>query len=65
MTLPDERTRAVMHTLGFLYDLTDPKITPRVPREIRRRARLLVKHYPNASDMAMPDKAFEPYRHRS
>lgn len=51
MTLPEERTRAVAETLRFLYALLDPKITPRVPRRVRERARRLIKHYPTALDM--------------
>lgn len=46
MTLPDERYRAVRYTEQFLCDLLDSKKTPRVPRDIRLRARSLLKHYP-------------------
>lgn len=46
MTLPDERTRAVIYTRKFLRDLLQPKITPRVPREVRDRAANLLRHYP-------------------
>lgn len=46
MTVPDERTRALKHTRDFLYSLLDPKRTPRVPKEIRQRARSCLKHYP-------------------
>lgn len=46
MTLPYERTNAIQNTELFLMELMDPKKTPRVPKEIRRRARSLLKHYP-------------------
>lgn len=46
MTLPDERTRAVLNARDFLRELLDPKKTPRVPLEVRRRARSILKHYP-------------------
>ncbi len=46
MTLPDERYRAIQYTRQFLLDLLDPKMTPRVPREVRQRARSLLRHYP-------------------
>lgn len=46
MTLPHERTRAVLKTRKFLLALMDPKQTPRVPRELRLKARDLLKHYP-------------------
>jgi hypothetical protein len=29
-----------------MYDLLDPKKTPKVPKHIRQRARAVVKHYP-------------------
>lgn len=46
MTIPVERTRAVLDTRDFLTSLLNPKLTPRVPADIRRRARGLLKHYP-------------------
>jgi hypothetical protein len=51
MTIPIERTRAVSYTRDFLCDLLDPKKTPRVPRNIRRRASELLRHYPSQFDM--------------
>lgn len=50
MTLPDERTRAVVNTRKFLRALLDPKKTPRIPRKIRKEAYYLLKHYPNNFD---------------
>jgi hypothetical protein len=46
MTVPVERTNAVIHTEKFLYDLLDPKKTPRVPKDVRAQARRLLRHYP-------------------
>ncbi len=46
MTVPNERTRAVLYTKDFLRDLLDPKKTPRVPKEIRQRAYRCLRHYP-------------------
>lgn len=51
MTLPSERTRAVLNTRNFLVDLLDAKKTPRVPVAYRDAAWLLLKHYPNRFDM--------------
>ena len=51
MTIASERTRAVNYTYDFLRDLLDPKKTPRVPKEIRRRAGNLLRHYPSRWDM--------------
>ena len=46
MTLPHEELNSLIATRNFLYDLLDPKKTPRVPRSIRLRARQVCKHYP-------------------
>lgn len=46
MTLPNERTRAIVNTRNFLYDLADPKKTPRVPKAVRQEALRVLKHYP-------------------
>ncbi len=46
MTLPTERTRSLAHARNFLLDLLRPDITPRVPKEIRTRARSVLKHFP-------------------
>lgn len=51
MTLPDERTRALLWAKEFLQDLLDPKKTPRVPLAVRRRARSVLKHYPYKSEI--------------
>jgi hypothetical protein len=51
MTLPFERTSAVNKTRKFLIDLMDPKATPRVPKDIRRHAHSLLRHYPSEVEM--------------
>ena len=51
MTVPRERTNAVIFTEKFLKDLLDPKVTPRVPRAIRQRALSLLRHYPSQYHM--------------
>ncbi|NBP13535.1 hypothetical protein EBU95_03935 [bacterium] len=50
MTLPDERTNAVLKTRNFLLDLLNPKKTPKVPKNIRKEAAWLLKHYPSQFD---------------
>lgn len=50
MTIPEERTRAVVYTRAFLQCLIDPRKTPRVPRIVRREAAALLRHYPHAFD---------------
>ena len=51
MTLPDERYRAVRQAEQFLKDLCDPTKTPRVPKQIRREASAILRHYPGSWDM--------------
>jgi hypothetical protein len=46
MTLPDERLRALHQARDLLRGLLDPQQTPRVPREVRRWASRVLKHYP-------------------
>jgi len=53
MTVPVERTNAVINTEQFLLDLLDPHKTPRVPSVIRERARSLLRHYPSKYFMDM------------
>ena len=49
--MPDERFRAVLYAEEFLRALSDSNITKRVPKEIRQRARGILRHYPNTWDM--------------
>jgi hypothetical protein len=59
MTLPYERTRAVMYTKRFLLNICDPKVTPGLPKEIRQEARGLLRHYPEKHDLQMVSKCWE------
>jgi hypothetical protein len=47
MTVPSERTRAVVYAHAFLKDLLNPRVTPRVSREVRETAKWLLRHYPD------------------
>ena len=51
MTLPFERRNAIVNTEQFLLDLLDTNKTPRISKEIRKRAAQLLKHYPTAYHM--------------
>ena len=46
MTLPDERYRAIMFAKSLCEDLLDTSKTPRVPKDIRRRALSVLRHFP-------------------
>jgi|TARA_R110000787_G_scaffold80838_2_gene175621 hypothetical protein len=49
--MPRERRQAVIRTEKFLIDLRDPKVTPNVPPEIRKKAQACLKHFPTEFDM--------------
>jgi hypothetical protein len=59
MTLPFERTRAVVQTKEFLQQLTDPSKTPRVPKQIRQQAHYLLRHYPCNHDLDMCQRGWD------
>jgi hypothetical protein len=59
MTLPIERTNAVLNVERFLIDLRDPKKYPRVPKAVREEASRLLKHYPSKYNMAYIADSFE------
>jgi hypothetical protein len=53
MTIPIERTRAVLSTRDFMFALLDPKQTPRVPRAVRQYASRCLRHYPGVFDLKL------------
>lgn len=57
MTVPSERTRALIETYELLRRLQDPKETPRVPRWLRVHAKALLRHYPDYSSIRLAHKA--------
>jgi len=65
MTLPIERTNAVLNVEQFLMDLRDPKKTPRVPSKIREEAGRLLKHYPSKYNFAYIKESFEEIDYES
>jgi hypothetical protein len=59
MTLPIERTHAVLNVERFLMDLRDPKKYPRVPKAVREEASRLLRHYPSKYNMKYIADSFE------
>ncbi len=57
MTVPFERTRALFETKLFLQELMDAKVTPRVPRALRGKAKSLLKHFPTVHEIEKVHKA--------
>jgi hypothetical protein len=63
MTLPCERTRAVLNVREFLYRLSTPYIAngiKRIPAAVRDEARRLLRHYPNVVDLKYAKESFCP-----
>ena len=59
MTLPIERTFAVLNVEQFLKDLRDPKKYPRVPKVVREEESRLLRHYPSKYNMKYIADSFE------
>jgi hypothetical protein len=57
MTLPDERYRSIQQAKQLLLELTDPRLTPRIPAGIRDRARGALRHYPSDWDLRQLESA--------
>lgn len=56
--MPDERYRAMLEGMRLIEDLLIPQVTPRVPSNIRERARWIMRHHPNQHDLErLADKA--------
>ena len=61
MTIPYERTRALIETKSFLLKLVDTKRLPRVPKSVRQHAEYLLRHYPSYEDIELAHKALPDY----
>lgn len=48
MTMPSERTRAVLATRRFLEELCSGDEHMNIPRRVRETARQLLRHFPDA-----------------
>ena len=57
MTIPFERTRAVVECKQFLTELEDPARLPRDPAELQRIATWLLRHFPSLDDIEAMHKA--------
>jgi len=51
MSTFEEEKNSIEMVRRFMYDLMNPKATPKVPKYIRLRARQVIKHYPISLDM--------------
>lgn len=58
MTVPDERTRAVLETRKFLVALAAGLMSHESPESLQNYGRMLLRHYPSAADMHLTAEAF-------
>lgn len=66
MTVPIEEYNSLCNTMKFLYELLDPSKTPKVPKEIRNKASMCLRHYPTIlriSEMYDVDYSKIPHRY--
>ena len=57
MTVPSERTRALIQTYELLIRLQHARATPDVPEWLREKARCLLRHYPTPSNVQLAHMA--------
>lgn len=57
VTMPDERTRALLETKDFLVELISAEATPGVPDSVRREARRLLRHFPGLVELDLAHRA--------
>jgi len=57
MTMPFERTRAVLQTREFLRWVLSAEATSEMLMQAKREARALLRHYPSTSDMEIAHHA--------
>ena len=57
MTMPDERTRAVLETRRFLEKLAAGQMSRESPQRLRNYAMSLLRHYPSDADMHLTSSA--------
>lgn len=53
MTMPTERSRAVVQTREFLVELAQ---NSSLPDQVRRDAKFLLRHFPTRDDVVLADR---------
>lgn len=61
VTIPEERTRAVVHTREFLQESRAPSVTTHVPSRLREVARRLLPVYSSQGDMFLAHHALSTW----
>lgn len=58
MTMPDEMFNAIRSARHFMMALMDPKQIPKIPNDIRKRARDRLKHFPSEYDIKQLEEMY-------
>lgn len=53
MTMPTERTRALLFALDFLKEVLNKEKNPTIPDDIRRQAEVVLRHYPSKFEIRL------------
>ena len=61
MTMPDERTRAVLDTRDFLERLAGAELADESPQTLVAWAKALLRHYPEDTHIRLASKALPAY----
>tara|TARA_R110001592_G_scaffold33324_2_gene115643 strand:+ start:443 stop:634 length:192 start_codon:yes stop_codon:yes gene_type:complete len=62
--LPEEEYHSLKETYKFLCQLIDPRKTPRLPKEIRDRAKKCLKDYPTRRTLQELDEGVDFFNPR-
>ena len=62
--LPEEEYHSLKETYKFLCQLIDPRKTPRLPKEIRDRAKKCLKDYPTRRTLQELDQGVDFFNPR-
>ena len=62
--LPEEEYHSLKETYKFLCQLIDPRKTPRLPKEIRDRAKKCLKDYPTKRTLQELDQGVDFFNPR-
>ena len=61
MTMPDERTRAVLDARDFLERLSRAELVHESPQTLMTWAKALLRHYPEDTHIRLASKALPAY----
>ena len=59
MTLPNEWFISMRNNREFLFELLNPGKTPKIPKEVRRRASECLKHFPMKHEIDEMENMYE------